>query len=65
MTLTADTEFKFVQNKSWTVNRGGTFVSLGEEFSLYQDGANIKPGLSGTYDIYIKSDGSSAYIPAP
>lgn len=65
VTLTADTEFKFVQNKSWTVNRGGTFVSLGEEFSLYQDGANIKPGLSGTYDIYIKSDGSSAYIPAP
>lgn len=65
VTLTVDTEFKFVQNKSWTVNRGGTFVSLGEEFALYQDGANIKPGLSGTYDIYIKSDGSSAYIPAP
>ena len=65
VTLATDTEFKFVQNKSWTVNRGGTFVSLGTSFDLYQDGANIKPGLSGTYDIYIKSDGSSAYIPAP
>lgn len=63
--LTSDTEFKFVQNKSWAVNRGGTFVSLGASFDLYQDGANIKPGLTGSYDIYIKSDGSSAYIPAP
>ena len=65
VTLTADVEFKFVQDKSWDVNRGGTFVKLGESFDLTQDGANIKPGLSGTYDIYIKSDGSSAYIPAP
>ena len=63
--LTAETQFKFVQNKSWAVNRGGTFVSLGASFDLYQDGANIKPGLTGSYDIYIKSDGSSAYIPAP
>lgn len=65
VTLTADTKFKFVQNKSWSVNRGGTFVALGEEFALTQDGADIMPGLSGTYDIYIKSDGSSAYIPNP
>ena len=63
--LEANDEFKFVQNKSWTVNRGGYFIALGEAFALYQDGDNIKPGLTGTYDIYIKADGSYAYIPNP
>lgn len=62
VTLAADTEFKFVQNKSWTVNRGGTFVAVNQEFAVYQDGSNIMPGLTGTYDIYIKADGSTALI---
>ena len=62
VSLTADSAFKFVQNKSWTVNRGGTFVTLGEAFDVYQDGADIKPGLTGTYDIYIKVDGTIARI---
>ena len=65
VSLTADTEFKFVQNKSWAVNRGGTFIALGETFELFQDGANIKPGLTGTYDIYINASGAYAYIPNP
>lgn len=65
VTLTADTEFKFVQNKSWTVNRGGTFVAVNQDFAVYQDGGNIKPGLTGTYDIYIKADGSTACIVTP
>ncbi len=65
VTLTADTEFKFVQDKSWAVNRGGTFIALGETFELFQDGANIKPGLTGTYDIYINASGAYAYIPNP
>jgi hypothetical protein len=65
VSLTADAEFKFVQDKSWAVNRGGTFVAVNQDFELSQNGPNIAPGLSGTFDIFIKADGSTACILSP
>jgi len=55
--LEAATEFKWRDTTSekngWAVNRGGAFTALGEAFDVTQDGANIKPGLDGVYDIYL------------
>lgn len=55
--LEAATEFKWRDttsgNGGWDINRGGTFAALGEAFDVAQNGANIKPGLDGVYDIYL------------
>ena len=55
--LAAATEFKWRDttsgNGGWDVNRGGTFAAVGEAFDVEQNGANIKPGLDGVYDIYL------------
>ena len=52
VTLAANDEFKLRYQKAWEANRGGTFVALGKPFAVEDKGANIKPGLEGTYDIY-------------
>ena len=52
VTLAANDEFKIRYQKAWEANRGGTFVALGKPFAVENNGANIKPGLEGTYDIY-------------
>lgn len=55
VTLAAGDEFKIRYQKAWDANRGGTFVALGKPFAVENNGANIKPGLEGTYDIYYNS----------
>lgn len=52
VTLTDGNRFKIRINKSWTNNRGGTFVELGKGFAVKQDGKDIRPGLNGTFDIW-------------
>ena len=39
--LTATDEIKIRQNEDWGVNRGGTFVALGEAFAVEHNGPNI------------------------
>ena len=64
--LEAATEFKWRQytsgNNGWDVNRGGTFAALGEAFDVTANGANIKPGLDGIYDLYLNLDVDQAAI---
>ena len=66
--LEAATEFKWRQytsgNNGWDVNRGGTFAALGEAFDVTANGANIKPGLDGIYDLYLNLDVDQAAIVA-
>jgi len=68
--LKAGDEFKFRQDQAWTVNLGGDFGSLDSEFSVSQDGPNIKVGADGVYDLFVNpNDGiawiSAAYDPYP
>lgn len=60
--LAADDEFKFRQDKAWTVNMGGEFTALGEEFAVTQDGANIKVGADGIYDLFVNPDAGTAVV---
>ena len=56
----AEDQFKFRQDAAWTVNLGGDFGSLGEDFAVSQDGPNIIVGAEGTYDIFVNpSDGTA------
>ena len=67
--LTANDEFKFRKDQDWGVNFGGDFGSLDNEFSLTQDGPNIKVGADGAYDLFFNENGSAwisaAYDPYP
>ena len=68
--LAAGDEFKFRKDQSWDVNYGGDFGSLDTEFSVSQDGPNIKVGADGVYDLYLNPlDGTAwitlAYDPLP
>ena len=68
--LAAGDEFKFRKDASWDVNMGGDFGSLDTEFSVSQDGPNIKVGADGVYDLYLNPlDGTAwitlAYDPLP
>ncbi|MBR1699362.1 MAG: SusF/SusE family outer membrane protein [Bacteroidales bacterium] len=67
--LTADDEFKFRKDQDWGVNFGGDYGSLDNEFSLTQDGPNIKVGAAGVYDIFFNENGqawiANAYDPYP
>ena len=60
--LTTADEFKFRKDAGWTVNFGGDFAVLGEDFSVSQDGPNIKVLEDGTYDLLLNPDGSVARI---
>ncbi len=60
--LTAGDEFKFRQDAAWTVNLGGEFGSLDNEFAVTQDGANIKVGKDGVYDIFVNTNDGVAWI---
>ena len=55
-------EFKFRQDKAWTVNLGGDYGSLGSDFSVTQDGPNIKVGASGIYDLIVNPGAGTAQI---
>lgn len=51
--LTASDEFKFRKDGAWTESFGGKFVAVEEPFYVDQGGDNVKPGLEGTFDIYL------------
>ena len=52
VTLTDGNKFKIRFDKSWDFNRGGTFVELGKGFAVEEHGADIRPYLNGTFDIW-------------
>ena len=60
--LSKDDEFKFRQDKDWAVNMGGEFGSLGSEFTVTQDGPNIKVGADGIYDLILDPTGSATIV---
>ena len=60
--LAADDEFKFRQDASWTVNLGGDFSGLGDEFGVTQDGPNIKVGAAGSFDLFVNPDAGVAKV---
>ena len=60
--LTAADEFKFRKGKAWDENRGGAFESLNNGFAVEGNGANIKPGLDGVYDLYLLADLTQAAV---
>ena len=60
--LAKDDEFKFRQDKDWAVNMGGEFGSLGSEFTVTQDGPNIKVGADGIYDLILDPNGSATIV---
>ena len=64
VTLKAGDEFKFRKDLDWAVNMGGDFGGLDNEFSVTQDGPNIKVGADGVYDLYVNPDAGTAWITA-
>ncbi len=60
--LTAADEFKFRQDKAWTVNLGGEFGSLGSDFAVTQDGPNVKVGADGIFDLIVNPGAGTAQI---
>ena len=62
VSLAASDEFKFRQNKDWAVNLGGDFSALDEEFSVSQDGPNIKVGAEGVYDLFVNPGALTAQV---
>ena len=58
VTLTESDRFKIwkydhsQEQYTWDFNRGGIFTGLDQWFEVTQDGQNIQPGLTGTYDIW-------------
>ena len=62
--LAAGDEFKFRQDQDWAVNMGGDFGGLDNEFSVTQDGPNVKVGADGVYDLYVNPDQGIAWITA-
>jgi hypothetical protein len=64
VTLKQGDEFKFRQDKGWTVNLGGDFSGLDNEFSVTQDGPNIKVGADGVFDLFVNTESGIAWISA-
>lgn len=60
--LAAEDEFKFRQDKAWTVNLGGEFGGIDTDFAVAQDGANIKVGAEGVYDLFVDPTASTAKV---
>jgi len=64
--FTADTEWKFRYEGGWAVNfgyaEGVDSYTLGEEFALGQDGANIKIKEDGVYDLILDPENATAKI---
>ena len=62
--LAADDEFKFRQDKAWTVNLGGEFGGMDTDFAVSQDGPNIKVGAEGVYDLFVDPSANTAKVTA-
>ena len=62
VTLKAGDQVKFRKDQAWTVNMGGTLGTLGEEFSVTQDGANIEIAKDGVYDLFLDLSAGTAIV---
>jgi len=60
--LAASDEFKFRQDKAWTVNLGGDFGGLGSDFEVTQDGPNVKVGGDGIFDLIVNPGAGTAQV---
>jgi hypothetical protein len=64
--LNADTEWKFRKDAGWDVNfgyaEGVSSYTLGEEFAVAQDGANIIIAEDGVYDFILDPENATAKI---
>ena len=61
----AGTEFKFVKDNAWTVNRGYSGskpMTVNYYYAVKHDGGNIKVPADGTYDIYLNADADTFYL---
>ena len=54
-------EIKLRYKSSWDVNRGGR-TAVGKAVKVAQDGANIKPGVAGNYDIWYRPDSDVLFV---
>ena len=62
VTLTAGDEVKFRKDQGWSENMGGDFGSLDSDFSVSQDGPNIKIAATGVYDLFLDLNGGTAVV---
>ena len=60
--IAAADEFKFRQDKAWTVNLGGDFGGLGSDFAVTQDGPNVKVGGDGIFDLIVNPGAGTAQV---
>jgi hypothetical protein len=64
LVVSAAAEIKLVQNYSWDINRGGSWVGIDKPIAVGQDGANIKVPV-GTYDVYMNGKKTQVYFMNP
>ncbi|MCR4859230.1 MAG: SusF/SusE family outer membrane protein [Bacteroidales bacterium] len=62
VTIGENDEFKFRKNKAWTDNFGGTFAGLDADFAVEGNGANIKIGAAGSYDLFLDTEAKTARV---
>lgn len=60
--LKAGDEVKFRKDQAWTDNMGGDMASVGTEFSVSQDGPNIKITKDGVYDLFLDLSANTAIV---
>jgi len=60
--IAAGDEFKFRKDADWAVNMGGEFGGIGNSFAVTQDGANIKIGTDGIYDLILDPSGTATIV---
>ena len=60
--LSKDDEFKFRKDQGWEVNMGGEFAGVDAEFPVAQDGANVKVGADGIFDLWLDLDAGTASV---
>ena len=66
--LSNGTEFKFVQDRSWTTNYGygNNMNTLDKEYTLYSGGGNCKwTGTAGTYSIWVNTSTKKVKVFVP
>ena len=64
VTLKAGDEVKFRKDQAWDENFGGTMSEVGAEFSVAQNGDNIKITADGVYDIFLNTIDQTAIVAA-
>ena len=59
--LTENDEIKLRYNSDWDVNRGGR-TAVGHGVKVENNGANIKPGVAGNYDIWFRPESDVLFV---